>query len=134
MMTIRTPRRGLITGLISLVAAPAVVRAASIMPVKMPVSTTVPSWRDQVAAIFDRLESIGNPRLARNVALIAGMVVDDKIALDVNDPDPRIMALSRAIRDQDRLIEEKLERQNPGYRSHGLEPDYASIQLREARE
>ena len=44
-MTLQTPsRRGFITGLISLVAAPAIVRVSSLMPVK------AMTWRDVVRA------------------------------------------------------------------------------------
>jgi hypothetical protein len=50
-------RRGLITGLISFVAAPAIVRATSIMPVK---AMRAESWFDAVAADLspDRLEEL----------------------------------------------------------------------------
>jgi hypothetical protein len=47
-------RRGLITGLISLVAAPAIVRASNLMPVKMMIS----SYQTNGLTVDDFLEQI----------------------------------------------------------------------------
>jgi hypothetical protein len=47
-MPLELPRRSFITGLISLVAAPAIVRVANIMPVR---SFTLPDFRDRVPGL-----------------------------------------------------------------------------------
>lgn len=56
-MTIEVARRSFITGLISLVAAPAIVRAGSLMPVK---SIVEPITAEDIAALLMRLDDRGN--------------------------------------------------------------------------
>jgi hypothetical protein len=71
-------RRGLITGLASLVAAPAIVRAGSLMPVKawadaidfVGIHSIDPRYRAEFIAGFEQHYSLLNLHLVRETALL----------------------------------------------------------------
>lgn len=52
------PRRSFITGLVSLIAAPAIVRAGSLMPVKAIDIVDIREWRPDISFNYNNLFSI----------------------------------------------------------------------------
>jgi hypothetical protein len=86
-MTIVASRRSFITGLVSLVAAPAIVRVASIMPVKnyQSIEDLIALRIEETAAIVNRnINTImfGNPPMARMKFHGCDLVFDQLVPSD----------------------------------------------------